>query len=283
VARGGSQAPGAPSGTNFAGFASVSINDANKIVIRGLLTGAGTGLLSNNGVWSDSSGSLALIARQGTTIPGATNAEKFDSFSAAAIDAAGKVAFLASYYTGSSSSPIFAGEGIWSNVHGSLQLIARDGMQAVGAAAGQNFDFTNSNSLFLNSNGQVAFGARINGRTGVWAQDINGVLKPIALPGDVLDIDNGPGVDRRTITSASLFADTFNVAAGNSDGRPSPFNDLGQIVFMASFSNGSRGVFVSNLVAVPEPATVLIAAPIIFAFLIRSRKRETSVGRQHAR
>lgn len=147
VAQGGSQAPGAPAGTNFVDFSSTSINDADKLVFNGLLTGAGTILAANNGVWSDSSGSLALVARQGTTIPGATNSEKFNAFTTTAIDAAGKVAFLASYYTGSSSSAIFAGEGIWSNVHGALQLIARDGMQATGGAAGQNFDFTNSNSV----------------------------------------------------------------------------------------------------------------------------------------
>lgn len=132
--------------------------------------------------------------------------------------------------------------------------------------------------LFLNSNGQVAFGARVNGRGGVWAQDINGLLRPIALAGDVIDIDNGPGVDLRTITGATLFSDTFNAAAGNSDGRSSAFNDLGQIVFLASFSDGSRGVFVSNLVAIPEPASVMIAAPLVFIFLIRYRKRVTAGG-----
>jgi hypothetical protein len=278
VARGGSQAPGAPGGTNFVDFSSTSINDADKLVFTGVMTGAGTILAPNNGVWSDSSGSLALVARQGTTIPGATNSERFNAFTTTAINAAGKVAFLASYYTGSSNSAIFAGEGIWSNVHGALQLVARDGIQATGAVAGQNFDFTNANSFFLNSKGQVAFGARVNGRSGVWAQDINGLLRPIAIPGDVLDIDNGPGIDLRTITSATLFADTFNAASGNSDGRSSAFNDVGQIVFMASFSDGSRGVFVSNLVAIPEPATLVIVAPPVFAFVIRHRKRVPASG-----
>jgi hypothetical protein len=36
---------------------------------------------------------------------------------------------------------------------------------------------------------------------------------------------------------------------GNSDNRRSAFNNLGQLAFWASFTDGSQGVFVSNAVA----------------------------------
>jgi hypothetical protein len=275
VARAGSQAPGVTAGTNFSDFSSPVSNNAGKVAFQALLTGFGTGLTSNNGVWSDASGSVALVARQGTTIPGATSGEKFDYFPAVTINDAGKVDFLASYYIGSGGNAIFAGEGIWSNAQGSLKLVARDGMQATGAAAGQNFDFTNSNTLFMNSKGQVAFGARVAGQgTAVWAQDALGVLRAIVLPGDSIDVDNGPGMDSRTVTSATLFANLFNYSSGNEDGRASAFNDLGQVAFIATFTDGSSGVFVSNVVSsVPEPFGLGITLPLLATTVCFRRKR----------
>ena len=56
-----------------------------------------------------------------------------------------------------------------------------------------------------------------------------------------------PG-DFRTVNSLGFTANT-----GNGDGRPSGFNDLGQLGFFASFTDGSQGIFVSNLVAIPDP------------------------------
>jgi hypothetical protein len=48
----------------------------------------------------------------------------------------------------------------------------------------------------------------------------------------------------RTISDLGIALDS-----GNSDGRASAFNDLGQLVFWASFTNGTQGVFVSSAVA----------------------------------
>jgi hypothetical protein len=41
----------------------------------------------------------------------------------------------------------------------------------------------------------------------------------------------------------------FVAPSGNSDGRPSGLNNVGQLAFWASFTDGSQGVFVSNKVA----------------------------------
>ena len=43
-------------------------------------------------------------------------------------------------------------------------------------------------------------------------------------------------------------------------GRTSGFNNLGQLAFAATFTDFSRGIFVSNRVAVPEPSSLLLAA-----------------------
>lgn len=84
---------------------------------------------------------------------------------------------------------------------------------------------------------------------GLWATDPHGILKLIAREGDPLQV--GPN-DVRTISTLQ-----FVTHSGNGDGRNSAFNDKGQIAFSAYFTDGSSGIFVSNLVAVPEPAAIL--------------------------
>ena len=76
-------------------------------------------------------------------------------------------------------------------------------------------------------------------------------MQLIARRGDLLEV--APG-DFRTISGLNLVNGfSLDSGTGNSDGRPSGFNNLGQLAFQASFTDGSSGIFVSNLVAVPEP------------------------------
>jgi hypothetical protein len=53
-------------------------------------------------------------------------------------------------------------------------------------------------------------------------------------------------------------------SGANSD-QGSGFNDAGQVAFVASFTNGTSGVFVSDLAPTPEPGTVVLAAVCTFA------------------
>jgi hypothetical protein len=82
---------------------------------------------------------------------------------------------------------------------------------------------------------------------GIWAQDRDGVLQLIVREGQQLDVDDGPGIDLRTINCLCYAT-------------PPTINNLGQVVFRAAFTDGSQGIFVSNLVAVPEPYAVGLAA-----------------------
>lgn len=54
-------------------------------------------------------------------------------------------------------------------------------------------------------------------------------------------------------------------------------NDRGQIVFQAEFTDGTQGIFISNAVAVPEPATWAVGAAAWLggAGMTRSRRRNT--------
>jgi hypothetical protein len=90
----------------------------------------------------------------------------------------------------------------------------------------------------------------------IWATDLNGQLRLIVRTGDLFDVNDDPLVsDLRTISFL-----TFQEWSGNEDGRRSAFNDLGQLAFHASFTDGTSGIFVSNLVAVvPEPRTLVVS------------------------
>jgi hypothetical protein len=54
---------------------------------------------------------------------------------------------------------------------------------------------------------------------------------------------------------------------GNDDGRPSSFNDLGQL----AFTNGAGG-FVSNVAAIPEPSALPMACVLSMVFVTQARQ-----------
>jgi hypothetical protein len=127
-----------------------------------------------------------------------------------------------------------------------LNLVARTGDLAPGTTSGVRFS-----DLYLpalNSAGQTAFrgvltgsGVTASNNLGIWATDQDGALQLIVRTGAQLEV--APGIFR-TISDLAFVENT-----GNSDGRASGFNNLGQLVFWARFTNGSQGVFVSSSVA----------------------------------
>ena len=124
----------------------------------------------------------------------------------------------------------------------------------------------------LNDAGQTAFSAQLTGsgvdetnNQGIWATNPTGALQLIARTGDPLEV--APG-DFRTINGLSFIADT-----GNSDGRPSGFNNLGQLAFRAVFTDESQGVFVSSLVAIPEPSSFALAAVCVLGLIVRPARQ----------
>ena len=136
--------------------------------------------------------------------------------------------------------------GIWLDRSGALELVARTGNPAPGTASGVRF--SDLSLPTLNGAGQTAFRASLTGfgvtssnNLGIWATDSNGALQLIARTGSPLEV--APG-EFRTIGELAFVGIT-----GNSDGRASGFNNLGQLVFWARFTDGSQGVFVSSAVA----------------------------------
>jgi hypothetical protein len=239
--------PGAPGGSRFSSFDLRAVDGEGHVAFRAALSGGGVDNGNDQGVWSDVSGQLELIAREGAEMPAATADEIFLGFGPPLVSP-GRTVFLADL-----AGPEVSSENntsIWSHDGGQLHLIAREGDQAPGATSGQLF--SSISSPIINSVGQVFFGATIVGDGvdssndfGLWAEDRQGALRLIVRRGDTIEV--APG-DLRTIASF-----TYSDRSGdNSLGRVSAFNALGQIAFSAVFDDGSAGVFVSNLIAVPE-------------------------------
>jgi hypothetical protein len=151
--------------------------------------------------------------------------------------------FMGNGIDASNNSALYLSDAI-----GNINLILRLGDQAPGTPAGTVFAPNDDGAFVLNNAGQVVVGQRLAGPEvdftndyGIWATDHEGQQQLIARKGDELEL--APG-DLRTISDLSFVG-----IAANSNGWPSAFNDLGQLAFWASFTDGTQGVFVSNKVA----------------------------------
>ncbi|TWT77935.1 hypothetical protein Pla123a_17340 [Posidoniimonas polymericola] len=239
-------------------------------------------------IWAtDSAGVLHPIAERSALAPGGGGLV-FDYLFEPLISNHGDVVFAGDLRT-SSPEQIFSNSGIWKGrVDEDLVPVALEGQQAPGLPTGAVFgDFgfaaevaLEGGSFEVNGSGRVAFTARLrispdadlelgNSPHGIWAEDLNGELQLIAHTGGTIDVDPDPAaVDERVIQSI------WSLGAINGNVSQQYFNDRGQILFTATFTDGTTGVFVSNLVAVPEPAGLALIAAA--AGLLRRPRRHAA-------
>jgi T5SS/PEP-CTERM-associated repeat protein len=282
VARTGQPAPG--TATTFNYLSAPSLNSGGHVAFfAGLNPDAGQ--TSNGaGIWRETApNSLELVARTGDAAPGTQAFFSFDNADPElpGSNESGQMAFV-SDLSGPEVSEL-NDTGIWKvNANGSLALVAREGDAAPGTAG--VFAPYGLGGAFINGAGQVAFyggisdgGLNPTNNFGIWAQALDGEVHLIAHTGGYLDVSDTPGITdlRQIVTLYSPL--TF----GSGNGRPSAFNDRGQIAFMAAFADGTSGVFVSNVVAIPEPAAVSLAA-VAFGVILNRRSNRRRL-RGHSR
>lgn len=280
ILRRGDPATGVPPGLLFSNFNATGFNDSSEIAFLGNLVLNVGGVTTNNdrGMWKQSGGTFALVAREGNQAPDTPAGTNFGEFLyGPVLNAENQTAFLGRLQIGSGGVTEINDTGIWSDASGTLELIAREGSHPVGTPA--NFTFADvldqDFSPILNSAGQIAFMAPYwsgsvgfpgGERLGIWAQDDNGVLELIVREGGKMKVGQG---DYRTV---SLLA--FQGGSGNQDGRRSGFNDSGELAFFARFTDGSEGVFVTQgPVTVPEPTSFFLA--LVMAIAIYARRQES--------
>ena len=161
------------------------------------------------------------------------------------INASGQVAFYASLTGGSSSQGIFVG------TPGAVQALV---LQNTAAPGGGTFSTIDSNHLALNGSGQVAFIGTTTVR-GLYAGS-PGALVRVLAEGDRIDVDPGPGLDLRQVATNGL---DFIRLSGGENGWGRSFTDSGLLVYQLTFTDGSSGVFTSQIAPVPEPGACLAA------------------------
>jgi hypothetical protein len=258
---------------------SFSMNSSAQFAFRASMRAsvtAGVDTTNDNGIWSSGSGSLKLLAREGSQAPGVISGAKYASFDTPKLSEGGHTAFAAGL-----ANDIALGitstnnSGIWSDASGSLQLLARAGAQAPGMPLGAVFDVFNggrsSVDFALNSAGHGAFlwrvtggGTNSNNNLGLWAQDQNGKLRLVLRQGDMFEV--APG-DARLITGIG-----FQSQSAGGEGLPRGFNDNHQLAVLLNFANNTSGVFVTSI-TVPEPGGLALTFLAFAGFFARCKQR----------
>jgi hypothetical protein len=274
VAVSGQQAAGFPSGTNLLGAGGPSLNSLGQISFSGRVSDNDADQFNDYGVWLFDDGSTELVVRSGGQAPGMPASATYQYLSAA-LSEHGQMLLQ-----GTVAGPGVTTDNnaaIWKrDTAGSIHLLAREGDQAVGLPTGFTYGETGptSTQVFtnrtINAMGNVAFQLQYastpfgpTGRSGIWAEDINGNLQLIAAVGFPLEI--APG-DTRIVRDL-----LFHGSGNNESGQRSGFNDRGQVAFWARFTDDSFGIFVSNLVAIPEPGTLVLIGIPALGMLLRRR------------
>ena len=87
---------------------------------------------------------------------------------------------------------------------------------------------------------------------GIWAEDTAGNLQLIVRRGDLITLPDGSSVTLLGVNWDPQFS----------------VGPLGHIGFMSDLNTGQRGVFVSNLVAVPEPSLLVLGWTGVLALAV---------------
>lgn len=258
VAREGALAAGVPGDAVFGGFSNPLIDQQAGVAFGGSLVSNNSSVttLNDTGIWTNTSGQLTLIAREGNSVHPRLPGVHFSEFSVAqpllSIGNNGRVVFRATMQTGSGIAATYD-RGIWSYQDGELNLVSRDGFLAPGMR-GARIDSLLS-SISVNVNGMVAFTASlVNGVGGVtassdvglWAQDPSGRVRLIARTGDLVEVSPG---NLQPIQEIFLGSNTYIQEWTASD-----FNSYGQVAFVVRVPTGVA-LLVSDALTDPiEPA-----------------------------
>jgi hypothetical protein len=294
--RGGLPAPGVPDGIQFTSTEypdpntifgrdmEFRLNQSGQVAFFSFLRGPGVDTSNDSGIWAGKPGALQLLARTGEHAPGTLAGVNFGLPSGyvpvsgilTALDDlqfnnAGHVAFngsvTGSYVTNANNN------GLWRGAPGALKLVAREGDAAPGMAAGVTFaEVQHDNSTVvpfdyftLSDTGEVAFVSGLSGPgveagkndVGMWAADLDGNVFLIARSGDLLDVGNG-----------ELRKISFLV--------PNDFNAQGKLAFIAEFTDGTNGAFITDA---PEPQSVTLLTLLAgIAIGLRRRPHQFSIS-----
>ena len=192
---------------------------------------------NNSGIWAEiGSSESALMVRTGTPAPGIASGI-FATLSDPVFNNNDGIAFYGTVKTGTGGIVTANAGGIWAITSGTVNLVARAQSQAPGCAVGVTF--TTFSQFVLPDQGGVVVLANLGGgavtanNQGIWAVDTNGVLQLIVRKGDTQQINGASKV----VSSLLIFAKTTA-----SIGQSRSFNGPGDLMFKATFTDGSQAI-----------------------------------------
>jgi hypothetical protein len=195
VAQSGQQAPGAPTGALFTRFSEPVINNSGQIAVGAMIQENGSSEPARTGIWSDSSGQLALVALDGAHPPEVDFAPD------------GSMNFVFN----DAGETVFHGPGIWIDRGGSLEAIVVPGVPVM--VDGHSETFRQVGRPIVNPHGVVAFAANDGITTGLYA-GANGQFRFIA--------------DSRTHLPGPKYISSINLNV------PAAINSAGQFAFFGA-------------------------------------------------
>jgi hypothetical protein len=151
VAIAGTPQPGAAGDETFSSFSSPLLNSAGQLAFRAALHGTNVDGPNDYTIWKGTPGSLQLVARDGSPIPGSGPEAKYYTVEPPTFNQVGEVAFHASL-TGSAVNQL-NDEGIWSDTAGTLHEVIREGNPLL--AGGNSGTYLSQPAI--NKSGTIAF------------------------------------------------------------------------------------------------------------------------------
>ena len=225
--------------TRFKSFGPVAA-DGSRLAFRAMLYPGAGGVSAANAeaIFSGDAANLCLIARAGRpTFIGSTVFGKFgDPVLAPGTDS---VAFPA---TLSGVSSVTDATLWWKPTNGPLKLLAREGVRPEGLPTGTKWEAFptlalpggETGPIFVATLKQNTGGVDASNDKGVWAVDSVGNLRLLFRKGD-------------TIEGRELKGFTVLNAVSGSPGVTRSFNNYGQLVWRATFTDGSNAIVVTQV------------------------------------
>ena len=202
------------------------INEADEVAFTAGVEEPGAGIAWDT-LYLRTGGGLTRMFDPKSIPPGFDAGDEYGVILNYHLGGEGKAVFLSPVFLANNQTQ----DALFAVDDGVVRLIAQEGDQIPGATGDLHFE--NFTQHYINGAGDVAFMAGVSGnaaQTGIWIDNGSGELLEIARIGQPLEV--APG-DARIVESLSLVDSDY------SDPQITPFNDAGQLVFLARFANSA--------------------------------------------
>jgi hypothetical protein len=233
---------------------------------------------SGSGIWSDRSGTLELVLRNGAAAPGTSGV--FKTFFEPRQNSLSEIAFRAAVTLDDGMGGTVDRIGVWAERDGQFELIALEGESAPGtdsvfgslsSALTSYFGFSDVGAVLLWGRLDTSVGTvTTDDDYAIWLTDPDGVLTLILREGDQVDL-LGDGADVRTVGEPTF-----------STGEVSRLNNLHEALLTVDFTDDSRALITAGFDTVPfNPADFDMDGDVDgpdLAFLLSSWGSSTSAA-----